>query len=67
MTRARFSQSQAGLVLGLYGVGGAIGTTVGGVLADRWGRRPTMLIAQFGGAALMLTLGFAHSFPPRSS
>lgn len=64
LTGARgFSQSQAGLVIGLYGVGGAIGTTVGGVLADRWGRRPTMLIAQFGGATLMLALGFAHSFP----
>jgi MFS family permease len=58
-----FSQSQAGLVIGLYGVGGAIGTTAGGVLADRWGRRPTMLVAQFGAAALMLALGFAHSYP----
>ncbi|WIM96062.1 MFS transporter [Actinoplanes oblitus] len=57
------SQSQAGLVLGLYGVGGAVGTMTGGVLADRWGRRPTMLTAQFGAAALMLTLGFADSYP----
>jgi MFS family permease len=57
-----FSQTQAGLVIGLYGVGGAIGTTVGGVLADRWGRRPTMLTAQFGAAALMLTLGFAYAY-----
>jgi len=57
-----FSQSQAGLVIGVYGVGGAIGTTVGGVLADRWGRRPTMLTAQFGAAGLMLTLGFAHPY-----
>jgi MFS family permease len=57
-----FSQSQAGLVIGLYGVGGAIGTTVGGVLADRWGRRPTMLTAQFGAAGLMLTLGFAYGY-----
>lgn len=57
-----FSQSQAGLVIGLYGVGGAIGTTVGGVLADRWGRRPTMLLAQFSASALMLTLGFAHAY-----
>jgi MFS family permease len=43
-------------------VGGAIGTTIGGVLADRWGRRPTMLLAQFSASALMLTLGFAHSY-----
>ncbi|GAA0483669.1 MFS transporter [Paractinoplanes deccanensis] len=57
-----FSQSQAGLVIGLYGVGGALGTTTGGVLADRWGRRPTMLTAQFGAAALMLALGFAHDY-----
>lgn len=57
-----FSQSQAGLVIGLYGVGGALGTTAGGVLADRWGRKPTMLTAQFGAAALMLALGFAHDY-----
>jgi MFS family permease len=63
LTDARgFSQSRAGLVIGLYGVGGALGTTVGGVLADRWGRRPTMLTAQFGAAALMLALGFAHAY-----
>ena len=57
-----FSQSQAGIVLGLYGVGGAIGTLTGGVLTDRWGRRPTMLTGQFTAAALMLTLGFAHTY-----
>ncbi|WP_307834198.1 MDR family MFS transporter [Paractinoplanes lichenicola] len=57
-----FSQSQAGLVIGLYGVGGALGTTLGGVLADRWGRKPTMLTAQFGAASLMLTLGFAQHY-----
>jgi MFS family permease len=57
-----FSQSATGLVIGLYGVGGAVGTTGGGVLADRWGRRPTLLVAQFGAAALMLTLGFARSY-----
>ncbi|MFD0786560.1 MFS transporter, partial [Micromonospora azadirachtae] len=31
-----FSASQAGLVIGLWGVGGAVGTTIGGTLADRW-------------------------------
>jgi MFS family permease len=63
LTRAlHFSQSQAGLVLGAYGVGGALGTMTGGVLADRWGRRPTLLTAQFGAASLMLALGFAEGF-----
>jgi len=57
-----FSQSQAGLVLGAYGVGGAVGTMTGGVLTDRWGRRPTLLTAQLGAATLMLALGFAEGF-----
>ncbi|KAB1942306.1 MFS transporter [Micromonospora sp. ALFpr18c] len=56
-----FSASQAGLVLGLWGVGGAVGTTAGGTLADRWGRRPTLLTAHVGAAAMLLALGLARS------
>ncbi|TYC06884.1 MFS transporter [Micromonospora sp. WP24] len=55
-----FSASQAGLVIGLWGVGGAVGTTIGGTLADRWGRRPTLFTAQLGGAVMMLALGLAR-------
>ncbi|MBM0274228.1 MDR family MFS transporter [Micromonospora tarensis] len=55
-----FSPSQAGLVIGLWGVGGAFGTTAGGTLADRWGRRPTLLTAHVGAAAMMLALGLAR-------
>ncbi|MEV4200336.1 MDR family MFS transporter [Micromonospora globbae] len=55
-----FSASQAGLVIGLWGVGGALGTTVGGTLADRWGRRPTLLTAHLGAATMMLALGLAR-------
>jgi predicted MFS family arabinose efflux permease len=54
-----FSVSYAGLVLGLYGAGGAGGTMVGGVLADRWGRRPTLLSAHLGAVVMMLVLGTA--------
>ncbi|WP_446217115.1 MDR family MFS transporter [Micromonospora sp. IBHARD004] len=55
-----FSASRAGLVLGLWGVGGAVGTTVGGTLADRWGRRPTLLTAHLGAATMMIALGLAR-------
>ncbi|MDG4768181.1 MFS transporter [Solwaraspora sp. WMMD406] len=53
------SETQAGLVVGGWGAGGAIGTLAGGVLADRWGRRPTLLTAHLGAAVMLLALGFA--------
>ncbi|MGI5213169.1 MDR family MFS transporter [Plantactinospora sp. CA-290183] len=55
-----FSEFEAGLVLGLWGAGGAAGTLGGGVLADRWGRRPTLLTAHLGAATMMLLLGLAR-------
>ncbi|MDG4833618.1 MFS transporter [Solwaraspora sp. WMMD1047] len=57
-----FSELDAGFVLGLWGAGGTVGTLLGGVLADRWGRRPTLLTAHLGAAAAMLGLGFAEPF-----
>jgi len=63
LTRERgFSDIQAGLVVGLWSAGGAAGTMAGGVLADRWGRRPTLLLAHIGAAAMMLTLGLARDY-----
>ncbi|MFF5234108.1 MFS transporter [Dactylosporangium sp. NPDC000521] len=58
-----FSESTAGLVLGLYGLGGAIGVTGAGHLTDRWGRRPTALLAMGSASVLMVGLGLAHSRP----
>lgn len=55
-----FTQTEAGLVIGLFGVGSAMGVTVGGVLADRWGRRPTLLTAHLGAAVMLVVLGFAR-------
>ncbi|MFY1674947.1 MDR family MFS transporter [Plantactinospora sp. WMMB334] len=55
-----FSEFQTGLVLGAWGAGGAAGTLTGGILADRWGRRPTLLTAHLGAAAMMLALAFAR-------
>lgn len=53
------SLAVAGLVTGGYGAGGAVGTLLGGVLADRWGRRKTYLTGTIAAAILMLALGFA--------
>ena len=60
LTQGRgFSESFAGLVIGLWGAGAAVGTLIGGVLADRWGRKPTALSALYCGAGVMLLVGFA--------
>src|SRR5690349_7921709 len=53
-----FSESYAGFVIGLWGAGSAIGTLIGGVLADRWGRKPTFVTALYAGAGMMLVVGF---------
>lgn len=57
--RRGYSASYAGLVASLFGLGSAIAALVGGVLADRIGRRPTLLAAQLLTAASTATLGFA--------
>ncbi|MFY1696194.1 MULTISPECIES: MDR family MFS transporter [unclassified Solwaraspora] len=54
------SEAQAGLVLGAWGAGGAVGTLLGGTFADRWGRRPTLLTAHLGTATMLLALGLAQ-------
>jgi MFS family permease len=54
------SEALAGVVVGAYGAGGAVGVLFGGVLADRWGRRSTLLAAHLATAALMVALAFSR-------
>ncbi|MDG4794166.1 MFS transporter [Micromonospora sp. WMMD1082] len=61
LTAARgASESLAGVVVGAYGAGGAAGVLFGGVLADRWGRRSTLVAAHLVTAALMVALAFSQ-------
>jgi MFS family permease len=60
LTRVRgYSASYAGLVISLFGLGSAVSSLVGGVLADRVGRRPTLFGAQFLTAASTMALAYA--------
>ncbi|MFL5274592.1 MAG: MFS transporter [Anaeromyxobacteraceae bacterium] len=51
-----FSPSRAGLVVALYGGGSILAGPVAGSLADRVGRRPTLLASLVAGAALTALL-----------
>jgi MFS family permease len=52
---------QAGLIVALFGAGSMVASPLGGVLADRIGRRTTMVLGLSSGAVSMLALGFAHT------
>lgn len=56
-----YSASYAGLVASLHGLGGVISSLGAGVMADRLGRRPTMLIAQVSTALSVAVLGFMEN------
>jgi len=62
LTRIGYSSAQAGLAVGAYGIGHLIASFAGGHLADRIGRRNTIVLSMFGSAASMLTLSQARSY-----
>ncbi|MFF6980249.1 MDR family MFS transporter [Streptomyces sp. NPDC008343] len=53
-----YSASYAGLVASLHGLGGVVSALGSGVMADRLGRRPTLLLAQSVTAGSIALLGF---------
>lgn len=55
----KLSLPQAATVVSLYGVGGMLAGPVGGLLADKLGRKVTLVGALVSSAACMVGLGFA--------
>lgn len=61
LTTARgLSPATAGMVFGLFAGGGMVAGPVGGLIADRVGRKATMLASTVLSATVMLALGFAR-------
>ncbi|MFI0259443.1 MDR family MFS transporter [Streptomyces sp. NPDC017056] len=58
-----YSVAFTGLTLTLFGVGSGIASLLGGVLADRFGRRAVLLAAEALSVIGMLGLGTAHTKP----
>jgi MFS family permease len=62
LTRERgFTVAQAGWTVALHGAGAVLAAPLGGTLSDRVGRRATLMIGLWLGAAAMLLLGWAHT------
>lgn len=54
------SETFAAMAMGAFGAGAAVAMVVGGFLADRIGRRPVIVIAMFGGAAVLILMSRVH-------
>ena len=63
MTRKGYSPAQAGLAVGAFGLGSIPSSVVSGYLADRLGRRETMVLAAILGAAFTVGLALVSSLP----
>ena len=63
LTSRGCSAGAAGLAIGAYGVGNLLASLLGGHLADQLGRRQTIVLSMFSGAAMMLLLSQAHGLP----
>jgi MFS family permease len=63
MTRLGYSTAQAGLPIAEYGIGTLGACLLGGTLADRVGRRKTIVLSMFSAAAAMLCLSQARGLP----
>ncbi len=61
LTARGLSPSRAGAIVSLFGAGMLVAGPVGGALADRFGRRPTILGGLLGAAATAGALAFLHS------
>ncbi len=64
LTRERgVSLTTTGGMVALYGIGSLFGSLSGGALADRIGRKTTMVISLSASGTVMLFFGQAHSLP----
>jgi MFS family permease len=63
LTRQGYSLADAGMAIAAYGMGNFAACILGGYLADRIGRRKTIVLSMFSGAAAMLALSQAQGLP----
>jgi MFS family permease len=62
MTKQGHSTAQAAMAIGAYGAGHVLASALGGYLADRIGRRRTIVLSMFSAAVAMMLLSQAATF-----
>ncbi len=60
LTKQGYTVTAAGKAVASYGLGGLVASLLGGHLADKLGRRETIALSMFSGAATMMLLSQAH-------
>src|SRR2546421_12681102 len=63
LTGLGYSTAQASMAIGAYGIGTLAASLLGGYLADRLGRRKTIVLSMVSAAVAMLCLSQAHTLP----
>lgn len=63
LTGQGYSVTAAGMAVSAYGIGNLFASLVGGHLADRLGRRETIVLSMFCAAGAMMSLSQAHALP----
>ena len=63
LTSRGYTVTDAGIAVGAYGVGSLFASLLGGHLADKLGRRRTIVLSMFLGAATMMCLSQARTLP----
>jgi len=58
-----FTIVEAGIIMGLFGLGAIVGTFIGGRLTDSIGFYNVQLVALLGGGMMFIVLGFLKTYP----
>ena len=60
--KLHFSLTQAGYIMGLFGLGAVVGAAFGGRITDRFGFYPQQVAALFLGGVMFIVTGFLHTY-----
>src|SRR5205809_1833972 len=58
----KFSITQAGFIMGLFGLGSIVGAMIGGRITDRFGFYPQQVVSLLLGGIMFIVTGYQHTY-----